>query len=159
MIFLGILFLTREGILLILCGISFVKIRFDFLHKFTWACFRSLAQSKLRLCSANHRPSCWSNLPCDWPSTAWDYCEQETENGPRKHHQEICKHTKIDLGSSQSVVKHSQIFRFTKARDQWTRSIMKIFFFQLRDKIAKLLKFRGFNRTLNNVMLIIQTYC
>ena len=44
--------------------------------------FLSLAQSKLRLCSANHRPGCWSNLPCDWPSTAWAYSEQETENRP-----------------------------------------------------------------------------
>ena len=24
-----------------------------------------------------------SNLPCDWPSTAWAYSEQETANGPR----------------------------------------------------------------------------
>ena len=40
------------------------------------------ALSKLRLCSANHRPGYWSNLPCDWPSTAWAYSEQETENGP-----------------------------------------------------------------------------
>ena len=37
---------------------------------------------KLRLCSANHRSGYWSNLPCDWPSTAWAYSEQETENGP-----------------------------------------------------------------------------
>ena len=44
--------------------------------------FLSLARSKLRLCSANHRPGYWSNLPCDWPSTAWAYSEQETENGP-----------------------------------------------------------------------------
>ena len=44
----------------------------------TWARFLSLAQSKLRLCSANHRPGYWSNLPCDWPSTAWAYSEQET---------------------------------------------------------------------------------
>ena len=47
-----------------------------------WTCFLSLAQSKLRLCSANHRPGYWSNLPCDWLSTAWAYSEQETENGP-----------------------------------------------------------------------------
>ena len=25
----------------------------------------------------------WSNLPCDWPSTAWAYSEQETKNEPR----------------------------------------------------------------------------
>ena len=48
----------------------------------TWARFRSLARSKLRLCAANHRPGYWSNLPCDWTSTAWVYSEQETENGP-----------------------------------------------------------------------------
>ena len=48
----------------------------------TMAHFLSLAQSKLRLCSANHRPGYWSNLSCDWPSTAWAYSEQETENGP-----------------------------------------------------------------------------
>ena len=51
-------------------------------HWFTWARFLSLAQSKLRLCSANHRPGYWSNLTCDWLSTAWAYSEQETENGP-----------------------------------------------------------------------------
>ena len=35
--------------------------------------FLSLARSKLRLCSVNHRPGYWSNLPCDWPGTAWAY--------------------------------------------------------------------------------------
>ena len=39
------------------------------------ACFLSLARSKLRLCSASHRPGYWSNPPCDWPSTAWAYSE------------------------------------------------------------------------------------
>ena len=47
-----------------------------------WASFMSVAWSKLRLCSANHRPGYWSNLPCDWPSTAWAYSKQETQNGP-----------------------------------------------------------------------------
>ena len=47
---------------------------------FTFARFLSLAWSELRLCSANHGPGYWSNLPCDWPSTAWAYSEQETEN-------------------------------------------------------------------------------
>ena len=41
----------------------------------TRARFLSLALSKLRLCSANHRPGYWSNLPCDWSSTAWAYSE------------------------------------------------------------------------------------
>ena len=45
--------------------------------------FLSLVRSKLRLCSANHRPGYWSNLPCDWPSTAWAYSEQDTEKWPR----------------------------------------------------------------------------
>ena len=49
----------------------------------TRACFLSLAWSKLKLCSANHRPGYWSNLPCDWPSTAWAYFVHKTENGPR----------------------------------------------------------------------------
>ena len=44
--------------------------------------FLSLAQSNLRLYSANHRPCYWSNLHCDWPSPAWAYSEQETENKP-----------------------------------------------------------------------------
>ena len=47
-----------------------------------WARFLSLVWSKLRLCSANHRPGYWSNLSCDWLSTAWAYSKQETENGP-----------------------------------------------------------------------------
>ena len=41
----------------------------------TRARFLSLVRSKLRLCSANHRPGYWSNLPCDWPSTAWAYSQ------------------------------------------------------------------------------------
>ena len=45
--------------------------------------FLFLARSKLRLCPVNHRTGYWSNLPCDWPSTAWAHAKQETENGPR----------------------------------------------------------------------------
>ena len=52
----------------------------------TWAHFLSLAWSKLRLCSANHRAGYFSNLACDWLSIVWAYSEQETENGPRLHH-------------------------------------------------------------------------
>ena len=45
--------------------------------------FLCLVPSKLRLCSANHRPGYWSNLTCNWPSTAWAYSEHwETENIP-----------------------------------------------------------------------------
>ena len=47
--------------------------------------FLSLAGRKLRLCSANHRPGYWRNLPCDWPSTAWAYSGHETENRLRCH--------------------------------------------------------------------------
>ena len=64
----------RGGVVLFLLSTS-SKIRARFLF---------LAWSKLRLCSANHRPGYWSNLPCDWQSTAWGYSEQETENGPRQ---------------------------------------------------------------------------
>ena len=51
---------------------------------FAWfrARFLSLARSKLRLCSANHRAGYFSNLACDWLSIVWAYSEQETENGP-----------------------------------------------------------------------------
>ena len=43
----------------------------------------SLAHSKLRLCSANHRAGYFSNLACDWLSIAPAYSEQETEKlGP-----------------------------------------------------------------------------
>ena len=45
--------------------------------------FLSVTQSKLRLCSANHRAGYFSNLACDWLSIVWAYSEQETENGPR----------------------------------------------------------------------------
>ena len=52
-----------------------------------WKCrarFLSLGQSKLRLYSANHRPGYWSNLPCDWPGTAWAYYEQVAETKASK---------------------------------------------------------------------------
>ena len=51
-------------------------------HPPIWARFLSLTQSKLRLCSANHRAGYFSNLACDWLSIVWAYSEQETENGP-----------------------------------------------------------------------------
>ena len=43
-----------------------------------WARFLSLAQSKLRLCSANHRAGYFSNLACDWLSIVWVYSKQKT---------------------------------------------------------------------------------
>ena len=49
---------------------------------FFGACFLCLAQSKLMLCSANHRTGYFSNLACDWLSIVWAYSEQETENWP-----------------------------------------------------------------------------
>ena len=42
-----------------------------------WSRFLSLARSKLRLCSANHRSGYQSDLPCDWP---------KTDPGPRETH-------------------------------------------------------------------------
>ena len=48
-----------------------------------WARFLSVSPSKLRLCSANHRPDYWSNLPCDQPNTTWAYSKEETENKTR----------------------------------------------------------------------------
>ena len=48
----------------------------------SWARVLSLAWSKLRLCSANHRAGYFSNMACDWLSRVWAYSEQETENGP-----------------------------------------------------------------------------
>ena len=50
-----------------------------------WARFLSLARSKLRLCSANHRACYFSNLACDWLSRVRAYCEKKTESGPRTH--------------------------------------------------------------------------
>ena len=47
-----------------------------------WACFLSLARSKLRLCSANNRAGYLSNLACRWLSIVWAYSQQETENRP-----------------------------------------------------------------------------
>ena len=50
----------------------------------TRARFLSLARSKLRLCSANHRAGYFSNLHCDWLSIVWAYSSKRvTENGPR----------------------------------------------------------------------------
>ena len=48
-----------------------------------WARFMSLAHSKLRLCSVNHRAGYFSNLACDWLSIVRAYSKQETGNGPR----------------------------------------------------------------------------
>ena len=52
----------------------------------TWqdikARFLSLARSKLRLCSANHRAGYVNNLSCDWLSIVWTYSKEEAENRP-----------------------------------------------------------------------------
>ena len=47
-----------------------------------WGGFLSLARSKPRLCSANHRTGYFSNLDCDWLSIDWVYSKQESENRP-----------------------------------------------------------------------------
>ena len=59
-----------------------LEISRDLQNDVLWDIETSSPQSKLGLCSANHRPGYWSNLSCDWLSTAWAYSEQETENGP-----------------------------------------------------------------------------
>ena len=48
----------------------------------TRAHFLSLVRSKLKRCSASHRPGYWSNLPCDWPSTAWVSPSKRQKTGP-----------------------------------------------------------------------------
>ena len=60
-----------------------------------WARFLSLAHSKLRLCSANHRAGYFSNLPCDWLSTVWAYSAQEPENGPWCESSCYCVHNHV----------------------------------------------------------------
>ena len=65
------------------CGLSQYHVSWYMLSpSVTRACFLSLAQCKLRLCSANHRAGYFSNLACDWLSIVWAYSEQETENRP-----------------------------------------------------------------------------
>ena len=44
--------------------------------------FLSFAGSKLKLCSANHRPGYFSNLACHWLCIVGAYSEQQTENQP-----------------------------------------------------------------------------
>ena len=90
----------------------------------TWARFLSLARSKLRLCSANHRPGYWSNLPCDWPSTDWAYSEKETENGPcicSEHWAIACKFccisTSRDFSGAPNKLIHYHITCFVIYRD------------------------------------------
>ena len=73
------------------------KKRFQWINR---AHFLSLVGSKLRLCSANHRAGYWSNLPCDWPSTAWAYSEQETENRPRSLDVPAAKAASLELANS-----------------------------------------------------------
>ena len=48
--------------------------------------FLSCAWSKLRLCSANHRPGYWSNLPFDWPSTVWRRRGRQVSSAPAFQH-------------------------------------------------------------------------
>ena len=43
------------------------------LNRISWACFLSFAQTKLILCSANHRQGYWSILACGCLSIVWAY--------------------------------------------------------------------------------------
>ena len=79
------LWFTHCGLVMLV--VSWVWVRFLFLARSKLRLYSGNNRpgywsSKLRLYSANHRPGYWSNLPCDWPSTAWTYSEQETENRP-----------------------------------------------------------------------------
>ena len=79
------------------CGFTLVVV-------LTWACFLSLARSKLRLCSANHRAGYFSNLACDWLSIVWAYSEQETENGPSTPLKLTFKSTSYHISSSLIII-------------------------------------------------------
>ena len=61
----------------------------------------SLAWSKLKLCSANHRTDYFSNLACDWLSIGRAYSKQ-TENGPRSSK----KHINFTIYLAQSLQNH-----------------------------------------------------
>ena len=74
------------------------------INTLSWARFLSLAQSKLRLCSANHRAGYFSNLACDWLSRVWVYSKQETENEPRS-----CHPPPVQLALSIYVFIHSSV--------------------------------------------------
>ena len=77
---------------------------------FIRARFLSLAWSKLRLGSANHRAGYFSNLACDWLSIVWAFSEQGTENGPWS----------------------LQIFAYvTTAQPLWHKQIKRMLFFQI----------------------------
>ena len=69
----------------------------------TRACFLSIGQSKLRLCSANHRAGYFSNLACDWLSIVWAYSKQETENGPRSQWFKLFSIERVDSSSADPV--------------------------------------------------------
>ena len=84
----------------------------SWVKSFIRAHFLSLAQSKLRVCSANHRPGYWCNLSCDWPSTAWAHSEQATENGPWSHNSPLSKleslHPYLERQSKSGLSQHVQ---------------------------------------------------
>ena len=78
--------------------------------------FLCLARSKPRLCSSNRGPGYWSNLPCDWPSTAWAYSVQETENEPwshaiRSHNCICCKLRRIEQHNNRTAINNKITFR------------------------------------------------
>ena len=81
--------------------------------------FQALAQSKLRLCSANHRAGYFSNLACDWLCIVWAYSEQETENRPSMGHHVDDKqgsHHGLSLSHQYIIVLHMWYF---KVEWQW----------------------------------------
>ena len=95
--------------------------------------FLSLSESKLRLCSANHRAGYFSNLPCDWPSTAWAYLKQETENGPRTLVQKKIssyKYRKLDCYPIVEMRWHFDRQSFLHSETSYTHKMTSLFWIQ-----------------------------
>ena len=88
-------------------------------------CFLSLAQSKLRLCSANHRPGYWSNLSCDWLSTAWAYSSARNRKraliccvtSAKRHGDDVIRLLGAELQSSVMILLVISQLEMTKS--QW----------------------------------------
>ena len=128
----------------------------------TWAHFLSLAQSKLRLCSANHKPGYWSNLPCDWPSTAWAYSEQETEN-MSWYLLNSCRSTCTLYPSCGVSVAHWALMGATWAALNWAALMVVLQFWQRRFRLGMFLSPQlgrlKMRTMLPNCNLVINTIC
>ena len=54
-----------------------------------------------------------SNLPCDWPSIAWAYSEQETQNGTRTQRLRMTWHNEQEIFSSLKQFHFEKMSSFT----------------------------------------------